>query len=188
MLFLAPPLVKLYKISSHSYFEKISWELNYMHLVLVRRWSRSSITYESSFFHYHIIFPLFQVLGFKRQEHLLKTLLKDATVLLSNEISYDTANFVNKMQYSVKKTIIFGDVRRQIDCLAIFLSVHGIRAISMHGYCYNSGFYNTVHYFIGVVHNHNEMKLGMVLSMVNFKSCVLQMLLDVALIFRTSNS
>uniref|UniRef100_A0A914Y0U7 RNA helicase n=1 Tax=Panagrolaimus superbus TaxID=310955 RepID=A0A914Y0U7_9BILA len=49
------------------------------------------------------------------------------------ELPYDIKEFMHPEQYRVPKTIIYGEGRRTIDYLAIYLSMKGIRSISMHG-------------------------------------------------------
>ena len=69
-----------------------------------------------------------------RKEIILNILMKDAVKIPEEELPYDVTNYKHPLQYRVNKTIIYGDGRRQIDYLAIYLSMNGIRAISMHGY------------------------------------------------------
>lgn len=75
----------------------------------------------------------FDVYGFFRREHLLGLLMMNAEIMPPEEIKFDTSGFRHPLQYRIPKTIIYGECRRVIDYLAIFLSLNGIRSISMHG-------------------------------------------------------
>uniref|UniRef100_A0AC34R7E2 ATP-dependent RNA helicase n=1 Tax=Panagrolaimus sp. JU765 TaxID=591449 RepID=A0AC34R7E2_9BILA len=75
----------------------------------------------------------FNIFHHFRRDHLLELLMKDAEVIPPEELLYDVTGFQNTTQYRVPKTIVYGESRRVLDYLAIFLSMNGIRSISMHG-------------------------------------------------------
>ena len=71
--------------------------------------------------------------GCRRKEDILRILMKKAIEIPQEELTYDVLNFVHPVQYRVEKSIIYAESRRVIDYLAIYLSIAGIRSISMHG-------------------------------------------------------
>uniref|UniRef100_A0AC35G6P2 ATP-dependent RNA helicase n=1 Tax=Panagrolaimus sp. PS1159 TaxID=55785 RepID=A0AC35G6P2_9BILA len=70
---------------------------------------------------------------FERKEFIVQLLKKKAKKIPTEELPYDVKNFIHPDQYRVPKTIIYGEGRRTIDYLSIYLSMRGIRSVSMHG-------------------------------------------------------